>query len=425
MRIYESDIVIVGAGMVGLACAQALAKKGFRCIVLEAGKIKKDYPTQDSPFDAKVVAITRATEQFFTQNGIWPYIQAQRICAYQKMVVWDNVADGVIQFLASDFFEPNLGYIIEQQVILGALHQGMSQLDVTLLSEISLERVKQEEEFIEGQLSNGEIVRARLMIGADGANSGVRKLCNLGTTGWAYEQSAIVATVKAQKSHQNTAFQRFSQDGPLALLPLSDPFHCSIVWTTSLKQAQTLLEVSESEFAKVLSQECNQVLGDMALAGKRYAFDLHTHHALAYASHRCVLVGDAAHTLHPLAGQGVNLGLMDVAALVEVLSQTKKKQRDYGQVNYLQRYQRARKMHNQVMIWAMELFKRGFATQLGVIQAIRNAGLNWVDKQTMLKQLFAKIALGTINPASLKATIVKADDFSARRQASSNRGLLE
>jgi 2-octaprenylphenol hydroxylase len=345
-----------------------------------------------------VVAITRASEQLLTQLEVWPFIQAQRICAYQRMTVWDSVADGHIQFFASDFFEPNLGYIIEQQVILGALHQAIAKTDILLLGEMGLSQIDQHEDFVTATLTNGKTIQSRLIIGADGANSIVRTLAMIPSKGWEYEQSAIVATIQGSQSHQATAFQRFAPDGPLALLPLASPDHCSIVWTTSVRRAKTLMSCSEDEFNQTLGLECNHMMGQMKLVGKRYSFDLKTHHAIEYAAHRCVLVGDAAHTLHPLAGQGVNLGFLDVAALVKVLNEVQKKNRDFGQLNYLQRYQRERRLHNQMMIWAMELFKRGFASQSAFVQGLRNIGLNWVDKHTMLKQLFAKMALGTLKP---------------------------
>jgi 2-polyprenylphenol 6-hydroxylase len=260
----------------------------------------------------------------------------------------------------------------------------------------SLKDLTQGIENVKLQLQNGEFIWARLVIGADGANSSLRKLCQITTTGWDYGQSAIVATVQGTKSHQQTAFQRFAPDGPLALLPLADPYLSSIVWTTSPAAAKELCESTEDYFSVRLTQEVSGVMGELRLVGKRFSYALQTIHANQYAKARCVLVGDSAHTLHPLAGQGVNLGFLDAAALIEVLDKSRAKGRDWGALAVLQRYERKRKMHNQAMIWAMELFKRGFCSRSTLVQRLRNISLNWVDRRLMLKQLFANVALGRI-----------------------------
>lgn len=389
------EVIIVGAGMVGLSCALALVQQGFHVAVVEAGDQPQDFLIDES-YDPKVVAITRASEHLFKRLGVWSAIKNTRICAYHTMQVWDSVADGEIVFDAADFFEPDLGHIVEQRVVLAALWQALKQADVCLMTGVKVNNLYHHSDKIELTLVQDSVLSASLVIAADGSNSCLRGLCQIMTVGWDYKQNAIVATVEGTKSHHFTAFQRFAPDGPLALLPLSDSHKSSIVWTTNPAMAEILCHQSEQEFNEKLTQESNGVMGQMKLIGKRYSYPLRTHHAKQYAIPRCVLVGDAAHSLHPLAGQGVNLGLLDCIELVEILVQAKKSNRDFGALNILQRYERKRRIHNQIMIWAMELFKRGFGSQSLMIQRLRNFGLNWVDKNTGCKQLFAKIALGKI-----------------------------
>lgn len=393
----NNNIVVVGAGMIGLAAALALAQQEFSVTLIEARPFTAmDLPTVDSPFDTRVVAVSRASEKLLDNLGIWQTIQATRSLAYEHMMVWDNEADGKIHFSAVDFFEPNLGHIIEHKVIVGALWQALqNQPHVRTVFGTALRDIRNKENHIEVVLDSQETLRAALVIGADGAHSSVRKIMEIGTKGWHYGQSAIIATVKGAQSHQHTAFQRFSPEGPLALLPLAEKNHSSIVWTTTPVMAQKLCQMPIADFNVTLTREITGVMGEMQLVGERVAIPLKTHHATCYATPRCVLIGDAAHTLHPLAGQGVNLGFMDVASLVKNLCEAKNKKRDVGALRILSRYERERKMHNQAMIWGMELFKRGFGSRQPAIQALRNYGLNWVDQKLALKQFFVKLAMGT------------------------------
>lgn len=390
------DIIVVGGGMVGLTAVLALAKAGFKVALVEAQDCPKALPSFDEAIDNRVVAISRASQQVFENLGVFSIIQNARCCAYQHMKVWDEAMDGNIHFCAMDYFEPDLGHIIEQKVILAALWQKLSEYkDVTYFWGTRPASQVPSERYIELTLSSQEKIQAQLVVAADGANSLLRRLCQIPSTGWDYQQKALVATVVGTIPHHSTAFQRFKHDGSLALLPLHLPCYSSIVWATTPLQADTLCQQDENTFNQTLTREINAVMGDMHLVGQRQTFELRTHHAKHYAALRCVFVGDAAHTLHPLAGQGVNLGLLDVSELVNELNKAKAKSRDIGAMRILARYERRRKWHNQIMIWSMELFKRGFASQNSVIQRLRNMGLNFVDQQKTLKQLFAKVAMGT------------------------------
>jgi len=392
------SIVIVGGGMVGLACAVALAQENFAVTLLEArSDFSPALPTPDSPFDTRVVAITRASAHFLAHCGVWDTIVQTRASAYGLMKVWDSVMDGRITFDAAEFFEPDLGHIIEQSVITGALWQVLQSYSVIVKKGVTITTLQTVAAGVSLVLSDGEALEASLVIGADGAQSLLRTLCQIDTRGWDYDQSAIVATVKGTLSHEQTAFQRFMPEGPLALLPLSCPYHASIVWTCPPAKAQHLMDSEVALFEATLSQESEGVMGKMTLVSDRHSFALKTHHAKNYAKSGCVLVGDAAHTLHPLAGQGVNLGFLDVAVLVTECIRA----RDQGGIDpqpFLSRYERQRRYHNQGMIWAMTFFKRSFGSTSPVIQQLRNRGLQWVDNSALLKRCFANIALGKWGP---------------------------
>lgn len=390
------DVIVVGAGLVGLSCALALAKQNFRVLILEAKQNPKiKIPSKNDPIDVRVVALSRASEHFLDQIGVWSTIKQSRIGPYQHMTVWDQSADGEIHFSAWDFFEPNLGHIIEQSVILGALWQALEENpQVSLLSGVNIHQLQDDKTHMSVFLEQVHL-KAKLVIGADGANSIIRRKGAFQVKGWEYEQSAIIATIQSQLTHNETAYQRFASDGSLALLPLADQNHTSIVWATSPAQASQLCAKPAEEFNQILTRESQAILGDLKVVGPRFQIPLRTHHVQSYVTSRCALIGDAAHTLHPLAGQGVNLGFLDVFTLIQKLIHAKERKRDFGDLKVLQRYDRERRLHNQIMIWSMEIFKRGFMSQSPLVSHLRNWGLNWVNKQEQLKQLFAKLAMGS------------------------------
>ncbi len=242
-------------------------------------------------------------------------------------------------------------------------------------------------------LDSGRTLSARLIVAADGADSRVRAMAGIATQGWRYDQQGVVATVTPQRSHRDTAWQRFLPEGPLAFLPLGEG-RCSIVWSTSPAQAARLLALDEGAFCKELSSASEGVMGDIVASGPRAAFPLRLQHARDYVRPRLALIGDAAHCVHPLAGQGVNLGLLDAAALAEVLRDAQLAGRDIGALKTLRRYERWRKGDNLLMMGVMDGFKRLFGTAWSPLRLARNAGLSFTDRLQPVKDFIMRRAMG-------------------------------
>ncbi len=389
------DIIIAGAGMVGatLACALAKsgAKSGLRIALLDAHCPELEW--SDEGYDIRVSAITRASQELLQAIEVWPYIEAQRLSPYREMQVWDDSGDGHVHFDSADLGEPDLGHIIENRVIVKALHQRLAELDnVSLLCPVEMKKLELGEEQVSVSFADGSSIQSKLIIAADGGRSWIRKQAGIGIHGWEYDQSALVTWVKTERDHQQTAWQRFKPDGPLAFLPLTEGVS-SIVWSTSHDHAKALLALDETAFAEELADTFERRLGAIKKVGPRAVFPLRYFETLHYIQSRLALVGDAAHMMHPLAGQGVNLGMADVAALAEVLLDAYARHRDIGAYKVLRRYERWRRADNRVMLFSMDSFKLLFSSQSQVIRWLRNTGLNVTNRVTPLKHAFMQRAL--------------------------------
>jgi 2-octaprenylphenol hydroxylase len=393
------DIVIVGGGMVGSALACALSNNNENS-VLNIAIIESREPEvkwKKKSFDLRVSAITRGSQQLFQQLGIWETMQADCISPYSEMFVWDATGDGEIHFDCAEVGEPNLGHIIENRVITRALIQQVEQLEnVHLFCPAKPKRLIQNKNNVQLELDDGNIFDAELIIGADGANSWVRQQAGIEITTRDYNQQAVVTTVKTSLPHQETAWQRFLPTGPLAFLPLTDNYS-SIVWSTTPEQAQELLDLDEAEFKTTLANAFDHKLGDITNLGPRAAFPLKGQHAKHYVKPHLALVGDAAHTIHPLAGQGVNLGFADINKLAEVILEDHKKGKAIGSFKTLRRYERARRGDNLLMLESMSAFKTLFSNDSAGLSRLRNLGLNITNNIAPAKHLFMRHAMGLSN----------------------------
>ncbi|MEZ9370391.1 FAD-dependent oxidoreductase [Shewanella sp. 10N.286.51.B2] len=385
------DVAIVGGGMVGLATAIGLAEANLNVVVIDAGQTEA---VSGEP-RLRVSAINKASERLLTNLGAWQYIDSARATPYSKMAVWDKDGLGKIAFDAASISETSLGAIIENQAISFALAKRAAELsNITHLEGQRLERIAFGERESWLTLDNGDNLSAALVIAADGANSWVRSQCQIPLTFWDYGHHAIVATIRTSEPHDATARQVFLADGPLALLPLYEDNLCSIVWSVSPQQAEELLALSSDEFSKALTAASDGRLGICELVSERQWHPLRMRYARHFARHRLILAGDAAHTIHPLAGQGVNLGFLDAASIIETVSELHEAGKDLGDYANLRALERWRKADAIEMISAMEGFKRLFSGSNPVKKAFRDLGLNLVDNVAGLKTVFIKQAIG-------------------------------
>ena len=387
----QFEVIVVGAGMVGAALALALGRQGFKVALVDAHAPQLEW-SQDG-YDIRVSAITRASQHIFESLDAWPMMQAERISPYRDMHVWDAGGDGVIHFDSADIGEPDLGHIIENRVIIKGLHACLAeQQNVTPFWPVQPKAMTLSDTEANLVLADGTELQARLLVGADGARSWVRRQAGVSVKGWDYDQVALVTWVKPELFHQETAWQRFLSTGPLAFLPLTEGY-CSIVWSTSPEHAAQLQDMEADRFAQELQAAFDNKLGVIESVGPRAMFPLRSFETQHYILPRLALVGDAAHTIHPLAGQGVNLGLADMASLVQVLTEAKQ-QRDIGTEKTLRRYERWRRADNRSMLIAMDGFKRLFSTDQSTLRWVRNLGLKLTDQVLPLKRLIMQQALG-------------------------------
>jgi len=389
------DIAIVGGGIVGLTLAAALKDAPCRIAIVNKGAI--DQPLGDKP-GARVSAINQANINALKKADVWQHIDESRANPYNAMHVWDKDSFGDIHFAGNDtggeLESDTLGVIIENQALINGLAHSVLKQDNVVVIDTTIERVLSSPQQNMLMLENGDALSCRLLVGADGANSFVRKHANFPITFRDYEHTAIVANIRTQQPHENVARQAFTPTGPLALLPMRDPNVCSIVWSQTPDAAKTLQGYSDSEFCNALLAASNNALGPVTLETARTAFPLTMRYAREWAKEGIVLVGDAAHTIHPLAGQGANLGMQDALALAATLITLLDDQKDIGQLRYLRPYERARKTEAMKMIAAMDGFKFLFDGDDPLKKLIRGLGLAATDKLSAVKQAFVSHAMG-------------------------------
>ena len=392
----QYDAFIVGGGMVGLSTAKGLSDKGLNVAVIELQAATLEW--DEGSISLRVSAINRASEVLLRKLGVWKGIFNMRkhISPYHEMHVWDELGGGSITLQAQETGETELGYIVENRVIVRALWQALENNHVPFYLGDSIKEIQGAAGNWQVVLASGKVIATKLLIGADGANSWVRNQFTFETGVQPYEHSAIVATVRTEKEHDTTAWQQFLTTGPLAFLPMADKNICSIVWSAKTECAKNLMLLDDESFNHEMNVAFDSKLGKCAVESKRISFPLVQRHAKVYCQDGVVLIGDAAHTIHPLAGQGVNLGFQDVVALVDVLSEAHLSGRSISHLSTLEKYQRQRKGQNQSMIYAMKGFKTLFGFEFQPIADIRSFGLNVADKLPFAKRMMIKQAMGIL-----------------------------
>lgn len=392
----RADLLIVGAGMVGSALALALRDSGLNILVVDGGPQTVKPFVADAPFEARVSALSIASQRILERLGVWDGIVARRVSPYSDMHVWDGSGTGKVHFSASSVHAEVLGHIVENRVVQDALVERLHDSNIGLLADARLEQMRHSGDDWLLTLSDGRTLRAPLVVAADGANSTVRRMTGTATREWDYLHHAIVTSVRTADSHRKTAWQRFTDDGPLAFLPLDreGEHWCSIVWSVTPEQSERLMKLDDERFCRELENAFEGCLGQVISADSRVCVPLRQRHAKRYVAPGLALIGDAAHTIHPLAGQGVNLGFLDAAVLAEVLRGAVGRGERLADERVLSRYERRRMPHNLALMAAMEGFERLFQADALPVRLLRNAGLKVVDHSAEAKALFVRQALG-------------------------------
>lgn len=403
---HHYDVLVIGAGLVG-ACFAALlnarvneskTRLPLSIGIIDGGGEPKipDLDQQPPIFDPRVVALTHASEQLFESLGLWSSIKSQRACAYHHMHVWDDEGTASIDFSAQEIQQTHLGHIVENNILQSTVHQLISdKANISLWKNTKVIALQEGNNSTTIECLDGKTISADLIVAADGAQSKIRELISLPIREWDYQHKAIVATVTTKKSHGFTAWQNFLSTGPLAFLPLGDGSenYCSIVWSVEPQIADELMALEDAIFCERLATAFDYRLGEVKAVSKRFCFPLKQRHAINYYHNSIVFIGDAAHTIHPLAGQGVNLGLLDVNALVEEIDRAVNRDLPVNDASLLRRYQRIRKPHNLEVMLLMESLKRLFSSRQLWVRWLRNTGLKKVNEFSLLKNWLAKQAV--------------------------------
>lgn len=375
--------------MVGAATALVLARKGFSVALIERQPVAVKTIRLADEFDLRVSAISPASQQLLDELGVWSMVRSQRSCDYQKMFVWHQNGSSQLQFASEQIGVSHLGTIVENRIIQSILLQQLNVLpNVTLLSSQQLESIQQSQTGVQLTTSSDQILEAELLIAADGRESTVRQLLNLPISGGSYKQTAIVANVTTEQSHENTAWQRFLTTGPLAFLPLSNG-QSSIVWSADCTRAEELLQLSDDDFNQQLSEAFEYRLGAVTASSARAGFPLNWHSAGRWLEGRVLLVGDAAHGVHPLAGQGVNLGFGDVALLSRLLTTGQ----PVFHARLLRRFERQRKAETVAAMHLFSVLKSVYGQHNRFICKLRDIGMTVIEKNRLIKRLVMHSAL--------------------------------
>ena len=389
--VYDVDIAIVGGGIVGLTLAVALKSSGLKIAVIEAEK------KSQAIAKGQAYAIHLCSREIWKKAGIWDQIEPY-VEPFTKVLLSDADYPHIVEFSPQDLKTDVVGYVAEHRILVQALYDALDD-NVSLFTPAKVDQlvVSDDQAVLSVIAESGKSIEmtARLVIGADGSNSQVRSQMGIATRGWQYKQACIVATVRPELPHQNTAYERFWPSGPFAILP-SNPRECRIVWTVSEQDAKALLDLDLPTFTSKLQQRYGNQMGRIEVVSKRYAFPAKIQQAKDYVRSRVALVGNAAHTCHPVGGQGLNLGIRDADALATIILKTYYRGQDIGHLQHLKSYQRWRKRQNFASLGFTDILNRVFSNEYPVIQPVRRLGLRVMQWIPLVRVMALKFMAGLL-----------------------------
>ena len=390
---HRYDVIVAGAGMVGSCAALALAGRGMRVALIEAAPSQAAVTAADEPYDLRVSAISPRSRQILQQLGVWQQLDAARICYYEQMHIWHQHGGASVSFDAVDLVRDNLGAIVENRLVQQTLHRACDA--ETAIEWFRPDRIEalleNNAQGVELRLDSGRCIDAGLLIAADGKHSPTRTLAGIEIQSGGYRQSAIVANVDTTVVHGHTAWQRFLSTGPLAFLPLANG-QSSIVWSCDDELAERLAAFDEQAFCEALGDAFEHRLGEVVRAGERRSFPLGWHSCEHWLQGRVLLMGDAAHSVHPLAGQGVNLGFSDVELCAQLIGAC----RGVIPQQPLRRYERQRKSETWLAANSFSALKWGYGLEQGGVAQLRNLGMHLLDATPWLKRAMVGKAVQNI-----------------------------
>ena len=390
----DFEVVVIGAGVAGSSLALSLAKEGVDVCLIDKGtpEIKEDISR------GRTAALNLASQNILEKLGVKRGIQ-NYLTPFKNIYVWDSEGTSSLEFSSDEIGQPKLGDVVTNNAILSSIFLLLpNHKNLRFLSGDRLKTLDPQEESIKVCTEGGENISCKLVVGADGGLSSVRELSSINIRTWSYDQKALIANLKAEKSHNNTAYQVFTKNGPIALLPMQkdNEESLSLVWSADIDYAERLLDLDIPSFLNELERKTESVLGKLSMDGEMSSYPLHQLHAKDYYAQRVVLIGDAAHSMHPLAGQGLNLGLGDVEELANRILSSRRHGEDVGNDKMLNDYSKARKSINLRMMGFMEVFKKGFGSTNPWVRLGRNMAFGATKKAPELRKRFIKEAAGII-----------------------------
>lgn len=390
-NVIHTDILVVGGGLNGLPLAIAVALAGLDVVVLE----REDPATvTGAGFDGRVSAIAHASRNLLKSIGVWDHV------AQAEPMLDIRITDGPSKFFLHydhrQLGDEPFGHMVENRHMRQALLKRVSEIEtLNLLAPASYTSLERDASGATALLEDGTEIRAKLVVAADGRLSQLRKQAGIGTVGWSYDQSGIVCTVAHEKPHLGIAQERFLNPGPFAILPMTGN-RSSLVWTEHTETAAKIMALPEDEFLAEMARRFGDYLGALEIVGPRWSYPLALHQSDSYIAERLALIGDAAHGMHPIAGQGLNLGLRDVAALAEVIVDNARLGLDPGSLNALTDYQRWRRFDSLVLLAITDGLNKLFCADVAPVRLARDLGLAAVNKMPRLKGMFMEHARGTV-----------------------------